>query len=184
MYGSEYPLFVPPDDLGNRTPKEWSNNEATVYFNWLVQVSNERTTNLMSFFNDNIDGRPNDILERLGKKVTKTLRIATFSIQVDGRHKLTNKGYALAADMGLLVAKFILEEFYPVVTWTIVNRPKTDIDYHKPVLTNIGRETYEPIGVSISDAIGILNGTKDYDSWEKTYSYCKAVINNTKERKP
>lgn len=172
----EYPLFLPPHGLASKIPKDWTAKEAQTYFEWLVQVSENRINDLLIYFGEDAVGSPLDVLSRLGEKVTNTLHANEFSTNHESSNpNLTNKGYALAADMGLLLAKLILSNC-PEVTWNIVNKPRNDIDYHKPVLINIGRETLEPIGLSISVALGVLRGTKTYEAWKNVYSYCiKAV---------
>ena len=68
------------------------------------------------------------------KKGSKTL---VAPPQHTSEPKLTNVGYAVAADMGLLVAKLLLEACRPKVEWMLVTKPKRDSSYHLPVLTGI-----------------------------------------------
>ncbi|HEY6871377.1 MAG TPA: hypothetical protein VI298_01490 [Geobacteraceae bacterium] len=176
MSDKKYSLFIPPANIVNKVPNEWTNGEAKEYLEWLLQIHVERVNGLLAYFAENLNDAPEEVLDRIGAKIAKTLQTEEFSCLIDGKPKLTNKGYALAADIGLLVADFILQKYYPVVTWKIVTRPKSDIDFHKPVLTNIGHETFDPIRVSIANAIDILKGHKQSDIWKTTYMYCKEAI--------
>ena len=53
---------------------------------------------------------------------------------------LTDAGYALAADMGLVVSKFHLAEGHEALTWDIVTKPKIDVAYHLPVLAGFSNQ--------------------------------------------
>jgi hypothetical protein len=86
-------------------------------------------------------------LRRLGKKVSDAVKLWQFSFlakaqpivfkkggktlvappQVETEPKLTDAGYALAADMGLLVARLLLEACGGRVRRMLVTKPKRDV---------------------------------------------------------
>lgn len=171
MKNQTYPLFVPPKGLAERTPREWSAQQADEYLHWLTQVLEKRTDHLLAFFGEPASGHPEDLLERLGRKAADMLRRPEFSEQTAGRPKLTDRGYALAADMGLLVARLLLSAGNGSEQWAVLRRPKTDASYNRPVLTGFGATPLEPIGGSIAEAYAVLRGTRESDAWRQIYSH-------------
>ena len=171
---TEYKLFIPPEHLAEKGRKNWNKKEAEEYKEWLLSVIDNRISNLLNFFNEQ---ESNDdihkFLLRLSKKVSNKLNESGFSAEIKGQKKLTNMGYALAADMGLLIAKYLLRDCGNKLYWTIIRKPKSEMSYNLPVLEIKGFDYYEPVGVSISDATSIINDNKDYDVWLKVYNFIK-----------
>lgn len=50
----DYPLFIPPGELSEKIPKQWNSKEAEQYFNWLLSIIEERTNNLLDYFEEKI----------------------------------------------------------------------------------------------------------------------------------
>lgn len=170
---SDYKLFMPPEQLAEKGVKNWSKKEAEEYKDWLISGLDERISNLLKYFDEQEEDNALDLLEKLGKKVSDKLKEAEFSEEVNGRMVLTNKGAALAADIGLLIAKYLLRDCESKIYWTIIRKPKSEMAYNLPVLEIKGFNYLDPVGGSMSEARAIINNKKSYDIWPKIYSFWK-----------
>jgi len=94
-----------------------------------------------------------------------------FSIETATGRALNNTGFALAADMGLIVAHYLLEDSPTNLRWKIVHRPKSDMSYRLPVLDVKNYNHFDPIGGSIAEAQGILRGDVDFEIWSQMYTH-------------
>lgn len=184
-----YPLFPMPVDLMGRKPEEWSGREAKSYLEWILHVLDERVKTLLDYFQDDGSGSPEELLERLGERVAELLPSDRFSrepdrgvtiIEKSGRRlalphpegrTLTAEGYALAMDMGLLVAKLVLARGQPPYKWSVLRKPKSEIRYNHPVLVRTDGEDYffGPMGASVASAHAILRGTHGPNQWRQMY---------------
>lgn len=168
MERKSYPLFVPPDGLAATSPRAWTKREAQAYYDWLTGCVALRCTALLAFFSITDMTDPREVLRVLGAKVAGALFDDQFSCSEPSeshRRQLTNEGYAVAADMGLLVATFLIEESNGSVHWQILRRPKSDISYNLPVLAGFGKITLDPVGGSIAEASAILERRRTSDVW-------------------
>jgi hypothetical protein len=167
----DYPLFVPPEHLVKKHPKEWSSEEAKEYKEWLLEVLDERVKYLI----DTLGNFPSDALEdyliMIGEQVVELLLSNDFSEAGQNGRKLNNRGYALAADMGLLVAKFLLEKHKNNVYWEIIKKPKTELSYNLPVLKGFRFNYLDPISGSTAEASAILRGQRGADAWKKIFLF-------------
>lgn len=171
MRTEQYPLLIPPSGLAERTPREWSPQQADEYLNWLTGVLEQRTDHLLAFFGETVRGNPETLLKELGSKVVEALRRPEFSEQTAAGPKLTDRGYAIAADMGLLVARLLLAGGNGSGQWAVLRQPRTDASYNHPVLTGLGPTPLEPVGGSIAEAYATLRGTRGSDAWQKIYRH-------------
>ncbi|QQR72271.1 MAG: hypothetical protein IPJ17_12135 [Holophagales bacterium] len=167
---SDYPKFVPPENLATKTPREWSKTEADEYASWLGSEAGARTANLLRFFGVAPELAPTVLLEVLGKRVAEALRTEAFS----QGEQLTIAGYALAADMGLLVAELLLRECGDRIHWQVVRRPKSDLDYNQPVLAGFGPMTLNPVRGSIAESVGVLRDWRGWDAWLKIFGFWRS----------
>lgn len=174
MVPGDYPLFTPPEDLAAKPRKEWSRKEAKAYFDWFMQTMPKRIAAVSAYFGEDIAQGPERTLKAMGKKAVEELRSSEFAQTVGGAPTLTNAGYALAADMGLLVAHYLVQALGQAVAWKILTRPKSDISYNLPVLSGFGALSLDPIQVSISEAYGVLRGARGPDMWYEVYEIWKA----------
>ena len=155
-----YPLFVPPDGLSEGVPWEWSPDQATAYAEWLQGSLRRRTEALLEYYSIDPKAEPARVFGRLVGHATASLVTEPFSVGA----KLTDSGYALAADVGLLMARALLEQ-HPHLEWTVVRRPKSDASYNQPVLQGFGHVHFDPVGVAVAQAWGVLRGTRDGGRW-------------------
>lgn len=169
--GTSYPLFIPPGNLGEKTPCEWSRREAQEYADWLQACRSDRVRQFLEYFELDGTAPPSSLLDSLGRCVADALRDEPFS--TDGQ--LTNQGHAIAADMGLLFAA-ALEEEHPELTWEIVRKPKSEVDYNQPVLAGFSDGVAcNPIWISTMQAFGVLRGTKGEDAWRQVFDHWTAM---------
>lgn len=168
MEPDEYPMLIPPGHLSQTPVKAWSKGEADEYAAWLQSSLEDRTGNLLSFLRLSSDGSPDEVLEAAGRAVAGHLRSGPpFS---DGT-TLSDRGRALAADLGLLSAMLLLRDA-PVIRWQVVRRPKSDMSYNLPVLVGFTNGLHlDPVGGSIAEASGLLRGNKGPDAWKRIYQW-------------
>lgn len=189
MSEKQYSLFIPPGELGAKTSGERSPKEARAYYYWLLGVLDQRISDLLAYFGERLTREAEEDLKILGGQVAAVVKSPQFSYQgkaepivfkkgsrtliappaTEMEPRLTNVGYALAADMGLLVAKLFLGACGSKVKWMLVTKPKNDVSYQRPVLTGFGPGiewlTVDPIRVSVSNVYAILREGKGAKAW-------------------
>ena len=169
-----YALFAPPTEVADRSPRDWSPRLAHLYFVWLTGAAAERTRDLLAFFDlDRLDLPPRDLLLVAGERVAGELLSDGGSSQRKGGERfLTSRGHALAADMGLLVARLIMYVFDGAVDWHIVDRPRTDRSFNLPALVGFLDDLHlDPIAASIDEANGIITGRRGPDAWAHLFDF-------------
>lgn len=165
----KYPVFAPPDTLARKSPREWSKADAQSYFDWLLSHANARIEILLNFMRLSHISEPAALLHEAQMKLEDLLNDAEFSENGPTGKRLTKLGYAVAADLGLLVAKLIVNETRGKVHWEILTKPKSDTSFNLPVLGGFGATTCDPIAVSIADATWILRSNYKPDAWVKVF---------------
>lgn len=169
-----YPLFNPPNLLSDKSHSEWSKAEAEEYSRWLIRSIDDRTDDLLHYFSlDASAWAPRTLLVRLGTLVAERLGEAEFSEgKPDGTRSLTNAGHALAADLGLLTARLLLQASGGTIRWEVVRKPKSDISYNLPVLTGFSNKlTLDPVGGAVAEAQAVLAGRRSVDAWARILDY-------------
>lgn len=162
---AKYPLFVPPTSVNSKKPREWSYDEAKVYFEWLMKVKDDRVDFLRSFLDETNRSYSEQDLGIIGKKVCSKLLSEPFSAVDGSKRVLTNEGYALAADISLLLAEFILAK-YPFLKWGIVQKPKKDLSFHLPALMPYPKYGHlELMRITTINAKNIITGEETCDIW-------------------
>lgn len=168
---TEYPVFVPPAHLASRTPREWSGKEASEYAKWLLTEMPGRVERLLAFLDLEPEQTPEVLLDCAGKAAAEHLRLPAFSAITNGRIELSDRGYALAADMGLLVAQLIVRESGGVARWEVLKRRGSAAAFHLPVLVTASPTFLEPVGASIGQAHGVLRGERAPSIWRQMYEH-------------
>ncbi len=174
MTVTSYPLFNPPSPLSDKSHREWSKAEAEGYSNWLIRSIDYRTDDLLHYFSlDASAWEPRTLLLRLGTLVAERLGEAEFSEgKLDGTRGLTNAGHALAADLGLLTARLLLQANAGTIRWEVVRKPKSDISYNLPVLAGFSNMlTLDPVGGSVAEAQAVLAGRRSSDAWARILDF-------------
>jgi hypothetical protein len=174
---NNYPVFTPPESLASKSHRDWTKKEAQSYFDWLMRCIDERVATLLDVLGvqheEDMDAR--GLIAETGERAAQALRDPACSESAaDGTPVLTNIGYSIAADVGLLVAMQVRRAAGDKVRWEIVRKPKSDVSYNLPVLTGFGLDTYDPVGVSVADAVAVLAGRRSSNAWVKVFDSCIA----------
>jgi len=173
----DYIFFIPPLEIAEKKPKEWTAKEARLYFDWLMSVKDDRVDYLLTCLDEVLTDNSLVDIERIGKKVTKLLFEPPFSDRENDVSTITNKGLALVADMALLISQLVIKDC-PQITWKIVKRPKTNGAYNLPALFEIPLIKHiEMIGAAITNAKAILRNEKTFSTWVKMYEHSIGYIN-------
>ena len=171
LNSTEYPLFAPPAHLSAKGRKNWTAREAKEYRDWLLGVFDDRIKSLITRLGVPFGDTPTEHLLSVGERAKTLLLGAPFSEESPGGRKLTNLGYALAADLGLLVAKYLLDRAGDVLRWEIIRKPKSELSYNLPVLEGFGFNYLDPIGGSTAEASAVLRGQRGADAWQRIYEF-------------
>lgn len=169
----EYPLFIPPAPLDTKTPCDFSTEEAESYFRWVLENQEARLSQFLERFDESLSAPAEDLLRRIGEKVAETLKKPAFAQNTGPEPQLTSRGYALAADMGLLLAALLMRECGSSIQWTILRKPKTDVSFNCPVLKGFGKLHLDPIYLSVTQSFGVLRGTRGGDAWLRVFKRWK-----------
>lgn len=159
-----YPLFIPPEQFFSTKNFDWSLKDAKEYFNWFMSVKAERSAQYLEYLS--ISGDELDLL-LLCERIYSTLSDKEFSFSDDeGILRLTNEGYAFAADTSIVLSDYIINRYKPDVYWDIVKKPKSDISYHLPALFGFRKLPYvELMRASVSNYLFLLRGKESSDIW-------------------
>ena len=185
-----YSPFDAPDQLAGKEPADWTRAEAGTYFGWLVEQVEPRSTRLLAWLG--LDDRPDHagVLREVGAAAVERLRSPAFSgpgepvpvvlkghaFDYDAGPELSAEGLALGADIGLLVARYLLADFGDKVKLEIGGRPKSWIWHNRPVLSGGGISPFDPTGASIANAYGVLRGERDASIWARMYEHAAAAL--------
>lgn len=183
----DYPVFIIPGHLADKSPDDWTTKEAREYKEYLLSIIDDRTDYLKVFLSLSEDAGCEAMLLQMGEKAVPLLKSPQYSVnrqevvivELKG-HKiehtigwdLTPMGRSLAADMGLLVAKCLLKKLGDKIHWDIVKKPKRDVSYNHPVLMGFKVRGFDPIRVSIAVANSVLNERSDANIWLEIYKKC------------
>jgi hypothetical protein len=147
-----YSPFDAPEQLAGKEPADWTKTEARTYFDWLVEQVEPRSSRLLAWLG--LDDRPDHagVLREVGAAAVERLRSPAFSgprkpvpvvlkghaFDYDAGPALSAEGLALGADVGLLVARYLLADFGDKVKFEIGGSPKSWIWHNRPVLSGGG----------------------------------------------
>ncbi len=175
-----YPLFVPPEHLSRKGRRNWTRTEAQEHLAWLTGSLEDRIKLLLGYFglsDDEVEAEK--LLLRLGELVARLLPKDGFSIEErTGARVLSEAGHAVAADLGLFIARCLLGKGKGGVRWQLMRRPKSDFSYNLPVLSGFGRLTLDPVGGSIGEAHGVLAGRRGADAWVQVLQHWSERIDS------
>jgi hypothetical protein len=167
-----YPHFVPPEHLAVKRWKDWTAGEADFFLRWLLKAIPSRLDALFAYFGVERARTARRTLLEIGKKVQVALRTPEFSHwpfpnrgAIDDR-ALTNRGYALGADLGFLVATYLSEKLKGKVEWAIFRKTRRWAAHNHPVLrSQIVDFEFDMIACGLTGCFGILAGSHDYRFW-------------------
>jgi len=170
----KYPLFVPPLTLAGKDRKAWSAVEAKEYFTWLVTVAPSRVDHLLNFLNIARLPLNGELLDIAQVRLESSLSEGGFYRTESERRRLTDAGYAIAADMGLLVATIAIASSSGKVKWETLRKPKSDASFNLPILKGFENDSvhFDPIQGSIACLAGIVNGKALPQAWRRGLNFC------------
>ena len=155
---------------------DWSPEEAEQFYQWLMENLSRRIDHLLAFLNEEIPSCHKDweeFLVRLGLKYASRLRTTPLSQNINGRLQLTNRGTALAADSGLLVAHLLIHVPGSHVRWEVLRDPGA-FGHNHPVLRGFVQNLYlDPVGGSVYAARALVNGKKSPDLLKQAFVFWK-----------
>ncbi len=168
----DYPLFLLPEGVPISHSRDWTAGQAKIYFDWFLSVKDDRLNYMLTAIDEELTKNDENDLKRIGQKVSDLLFELPFSTLDNDIHTITNKGLALAADMGILTSSLISLAL-PEVRWEILKKPKSDMSFRLPVMVGLSNSRYvEPIRYSTSYARAILERESDGDIWWKLFEGC------------
>ena len=172
-----YPYFMPPDHLATKPWKDWTAREAEFFLQWLLRVVPDRLDALFVFFCESRVGTANDVLLRVGLKAEAALKTPEFSRtqhpdeSVPADQALKNRGYALGADLGFLVATHLVEVLEGKVEWTIFRKNRRWFPHNHPVLrSRVVDCNFDMIWCALTGCFGILDGTHTGRFWADLFA--------------
>lgn len=185
-----YPPFDAPRPPLGTSPKNWTKAEARTYFDWIVDHVEAHSSRLLTWLG--IADRPDHagVLREVGASAVEVLRSSRFSspgepvrVNLHGHELdhdrglvLSAEGEALAADLGLLVARYLLEDFGTTLRLQIGGRPKSWVWHNLPVLTGGSLNPFDPVGASLGNAYGVLRGERDETIWARMYDRAAGIL--------
>jgi hypothetical protein len=103
--------------------------------------------------------------------VTEVASIALTRIPISEveANRLTNQGYAISADLGLLMSQ-VLVRAHPRLTWQGGSGPPDYVSKNLPVLTGFPDDVqFDPILIGTSQAHGRVTGRRGPSAWADAY---------------
>ena len=152
----------------------WSKQEADRYFSWLMSCKDQRVASMLAFLGGPESCESRDHLLMVGRAALAHFRDERFGKSVSGVGYLTDAGYALAADLGLLLAHHLIKKSGDRLKWKTLRTGKRHISYNMPVLIGFvpgHPSTVDPILASIGLAGGVVSGTDDERAWVKAFDF-------------
>lgn len=161
----EYEFFIPPQPMAEKDILTWSHKEAEQYFEWFLSNTGKRLALLGAYLNVTIQKNRTGLVSVVKKAESVFLDVA-FS---DGT-TLTNRGYALAADIGILMGECILTAFSGQLTWKLWRERKNDLSYNRAVIVGFPSKLHiDPLHISIVQVHRILKGSHDHTTFLNVY---------------
>lgn len=170
-----YPPWNAPAALfpqGVTNPQvEWSEAEADSYLDWLASTMDDRIATMFDILGMDRNTIASADLSVAGQEAYTRLRQPKYSGVIGRRARLKAPGRALAADMGLLVARWLLNDGNGAISWRVCRESKRHMNYNLPVLCGVSVDFLDPVGGSIANAHGCVCGRRSPDIWLQTYEY-------------
>jgi hypothetical protein len=168
---TSYPLFIPPGELGLDDKNSWTSAQSRAYLDWLTSIAEQRVSFFRAWLNcANLPLVENN-LDIVDARFQDALFDSIFFESKTTPTRLSNAGYAIAADWGLNLALVILKTADSGTVWETLRSPKSDASYNLPVLKRNGRLPMEPVGLGIAQATSIIRGISLRHSARAIYKF-------------
>lgn len=165
-----YPAYEPGGNLASAVASDWTEAEARRYLVWQTNVLDVRVRALLDFLGVEDAGPPRELLLTAGQRAALALKRHSASTSGEEGPTLTAEGLALAADMGLLVARELLRSSRGQLRWEVLRKPRTAAAFNLPVLVGDGKPFLEPLRASIANAHAVVAGRRDGGIWARMFS--------------
>jgi len=169
---SEYPLLVPPVELATKDRRDWSLKEATAFLTWLRGEIPGRVAFFLRFIGCDGMVPTRAHLVEIDLAFRHVLTAPLFVRSDASPPRLSDAGYAVAADWGLLLATLVLSEAGVNASWEVLRKPKRDASYNLPVLVAPASMPIDPIAVGVAEVAALIRGQERRFSTEATYLAC------------
>ena len=83
--------------------------------------------------------------------------------------ELTNRTFSLAMDIGMFLSQVFLEN-YPFLKWEQPLGNKNFIDYGQPVLVKFSSAPFNPVGMVVTFAYGLVSKKKTGEGLRNIYN--------------
>ena len=155
---SHYPLLIPPGELTAKDRRDWSLKEAKAYLEWLVDHMPRRVEFFLKFIGCADISLARKNLATIDAAFKRTISQSQFIEPDSSPTRLSNAGYAIAADWGLMLATLVLADADLGATWDVLRKPKRDASYNLPVLLLPTTFPVDPVSIGIAQAAPIIRG--------------------------
>lgn len=82
--------------------------------------------------------------------------------------ELTNRTFSLAMDIGIYLSQ-VFEKNLSGLKWTMVTKPKNDVDYQRPVLSGTGKLQLNPVRMLVVLAHSLADDTRGPEGLKELY---------------
>jgi hypothetical protein len=132
---------------------------------------------MFAFFQAQRVGEPDNILRQIGARAEAALGNNEFTVIRDANRLLTNRGYALGADLGFLVASLLAESLGDKVEWAIFRKNKRWFPHNHPVLRSRAVDCqFDMIMCSLNGCYGIIAGSDDGRFWADLFAVWRNML--------
>lgn len=186
-----YATIQPPFTLKFR---EMPKKELNRYFQWFMDVLPQRIDELAravkqtpGFETWQADCTP-DSLDRLGEWFAGQVETRSrtkvelqaikdrlvFPMDISGE-ELTNRTFSLAMDVGMYFSQVLLKN-YPFLKWEQPLGNKKFIEYGQPVLVKFGPGPFNPVGMMVTFAYGLVSRKKTGEGLRNIYNIWSKLV--------
>jgi hypothetical protein len=183
-YPEPYPIYEQPDEFKDEFDHERSRDLAKKHFEWFVENVPNRVSILLGYFSFQPGNDARNNLLELGSKITSCINLPWCTVEstpfvlskgsaatwIDQGLALSPRGRSLAIDMGIYLAKILLDANIPSLQWKLITRSRNDIHYQSAVLSFDSIE-YDPKQNSIANLSAVIHNEEDSSVWLKVYDY-------------
>jgi hypothetical protein len=138
---------------------------------WQLGVLASRVSAMLAYLGVEDRGPSEVLLDRAGRAAAVFLAGSRFSRATTTASgpdavELTSEGLALAADLGLLVARELVR-LRPELRWVVLRKPRGAAAFNLPVLVAHSGAFFEPLRPSIANAHAVVAGMRRPDVWAR-----------------
>lgn len=185
----EYEIIQPPSTLKFRA---MSREEANNYYGWFMEQIPirirvlERAVQSTAGYEGWIADYTPGSLGRLGqwfyehvetRKRTKKEEEAIYNkapkwfgnVKIED-WELTNQTFSLSMDIGMYLSQVFERNSPGLMKWTMVERPKNDINYQQPVLVGTSKRAFNPVHMLVVCAYSLADDTRGPEELMELYS--------------